>query len=130
MQAASIADFAVKDMNEFHESVRLVGLGGRNALDLKDARKAEVIFNDMPFTHPIPRPGVIQLHATRQKCSCESLYSIKIKVASILLLPQAILVLMLYTSFSCSIFHDSCHGQRPLLRQLVGVRLCRVVLDT
>ena len=57
VQAASIADFAVKDMNEFHESVRLVGLGNRHALDLKDARKTEVIYHDMPFTHPIPRPG-------------------------------------------------------------------------
>jgi len=32
-QAATIADFAVKDMNEHHDSVRLVGLGNRHALD-------------------------------------------------------------------------------------------------
>jgi hypothetical protein len=57
VQAASVADFAVRDMNQYHESVRLVGLGNRHALDLKDARTTEVIFNDMPFSHPIPRPS-------------------------------------------------------------------------
>jgi hypothetical protein len=56
-QAASLADFAVKDMNIHYDSVRLVGLGYRHAIDLKDSRKAEIIFNDLPFTHPIPRPG-------------------------------------------------------------------------
>lgn len=55
-QAATVADFAVKDMNEYHDSVRLVGLGNRHALELSDSRKAEIIFNDMPFTHPIPLP--------------------------------------------------------------------------
>lgn len=58
VQAAAVADFAVKDMNHFHESVRLVGLGNKHALDLKDSRVTEVVFNDMPFTHPVPRPGV------------------------------------------------------------------------
>lgn len=58
-QAATVADFAVKDMNEYHDSVRVVGLGNRHALELSDSRKAEIIFNDMPFTHPIPAPGVL-----------------------------------------------------------------------
>lgn len=58
-QAATIADFAVKDMNDYHDSVRVVGLGNRHALELSDSRKAEIIFNDMPFTHPIPLPGAL-----------------------------------------------------------------------